>query len=66
MRKTEKADLQELVLRCGGYDKITPEDWARWDRAHAEYQAQRRDVLAAELAASKELWKTSHGRQQQE
>jgi hypothetical protein len=25
-------DLQELVRQCGGYDRITSEAWAKWDR----------------------------------
>jgi hypothetical protein len=32
-------DLQEWIGRYGGYDKI---DWEAWDRANAEYQAERR------------------------
>jgi hypothetical protein len=35
-------DLQELVRKHGGYHKITPEAWAEWDEANAEYQRQRR------------------------
>jgi hypothetical protein len=38
-------DLQALVRLCGGYDKITPELWAAWDRANAEWQARRRAGL---------------------
>ena len=40
-------DLQELVARYGGYTNIP---WSEWDQAVAEYQAKRREVLAAELA----------------
>jgi hypothetical protein len=29
-------DLQELVARFGGYDRITPEAWAEYDREVAE------------------------------
>jgi hypothetical protein len=43
-------DLQELVAAFGGYDKITLEGWAAWDRANAEYQQYRRDVLLEERA----------------
>jgi hypothetical protein len=32
-------DLQELVARFGGYDKITPEAWAQFDADMAAYQA---------------------------
>jgi hypothetical protein len=35
-------DLQALVAQCGGYNKITPELWAAWDRANEEYQERRR------------------------
>jgi len=40
-------DLQEWVARYGGYTNIP---WDKWDAAVAEYQAKRREVLAAELA----------------
>jgi hypothetical protein len=36
-------NLQALVRLCGGYDKITPELWAAWDAANAEWQARRRE-----------------------
>jgi len=26
----------------GGYPHVTPEEWARWDAANAEFQARRR------------------------
>jgi len=32
-------DLQELVARYGGYNKIPPEAWAQWDADTAAYQA---------------------------
>jgi hypothetical protein len=35
-------DLQKLVTRFGGYDKITPEAWAEWDRVNAEWREERR------------------------
>jgi hypothetical protein len=41
-------DLQELVARFGGYDKITPEAWAEYDRAMAEWQIKRREMIAQE------------------
>jgi hypothetical protein len=31
--------LLDLVRKFGGYDKITPEGWADWDRETAEYRA---------------------------
>ena len=40
-------DLQEWVARYGGYTNIP---WSEWDAAVSEYQAKRREVLAAELA----------------
>jgi hypothetical protein len=36
-------DLQALVAAHGGYDKITPEAWAAYDAAMAEWQERRRD-----------------------
>lgn len=39
-------DLQELVARHGGYDKITPEAWAEYDRTMAEWQQRRRAYSA--------------------
>jgi len=38
-------DLQELVARAGGYDRITAEQWAEFDRQMAEYQTRRRAAL---------------------
>jgi hypothetical protein len=38
-------DLQALVRRYGGYDKITAAAWGRWDSANAEFQARRREGL---------------------
>ena len=35
-------DLQALAARYGGCDKITPEAWAEYDRAVAEWQLRRR------------------------
>jgi hypothetical protein len=31
-------DLQQWVAFYGGYDKITPEAWAEWDRLHERYR----------------------------
>jgi hypothetical protein len=44
-------DLQELIARHGGYDKIAPEAWAEWDRLNAEWQERQRLDRAA-LAAT--------------
>jgi len=38
-------DLQELLARFGGYDKITPEAWAAYDKAMAVWQRRRRERL---------------------
>ena len=35
-------DLQKLVRQYGGYNRITPEAWAKWDRDSAAWQARRR------------------------
>ena len=35
-------DLQELIRKHGGYDKITPEAWAEYDRVLAEWQEAKR------------------------
>jgi len=40
--KTGCPDLHALVEHHGGYDKITPQAWAEFDRQTAEWQAQRR------------------------
>jgi hypothetical protein len=41
LRANPAPDLQELVARHGGYDKIPPEAWAEYDRAMAEWQERR-------------------------
>jgi hypothetical protein len=47
-------DLQELIASHGGYDKITPEAWAKWDRLNAEWQErQRLDRAALERFSNK-------------
>jgi hypothetical protein len=38
-------DLQELVERAGGYQHITAEQWAEFDRQRAEWEARRRDYV---------------------
>jgi len=38
-------NLQEWVARYGGYANIP---WAEWDRANAEWQERRREVLRGE------------------
>jgi hypothetical protein len=43
-------NLQDLVAKHGGYDRITREAWAEWDRINADYQQHRRDVLREEQA----------------
>jgi hypothetical protein len=42
LRFERPPDLQELVKRFGGFDKITPEAWAEYDAAVAKWQARRR------------------------
>jgi hypothetical protein len=42
-------DLQKLVADFGGYNKITPEGWAEFDRLMTEYQQRRREVIAREI-----------------
>jgi hypothetical protein len=42
---TGPPDLQELVERAGGYQHITPEEWAEYDRAMAAWQRWRRAGL---------------------
>jgi hypothetical protein len=32
-------DLRELVLAHGGWDRVTPEAWADFDRKRAHWQA---------------------------
>jgi hypothetical protein len=49
----EAPNLQQLVAKFGSYDKITPEAWAEWDRAVAQWQQHRRDTLREELAVTK-------------
>jgi hypothetical protein len=51
MKNLSPPDLQELVTAAGGCDKITPEMWAAFDDAMAEYQCARREVLVIEKAA---------------
>src|SRR5262249_60880807 len=51
LRANPAPDLQALVERHGGYDKITPEAWAEYDRALAEWQERRRHRPPAAQAA---------------
>jgi len=37
-------DLQALVERVGGYDKITPAEWVEYHRAMAAWQRRRRGL----------------------
>jgi hypothetical protein len=48
--KNNPPDLQELVAAAGGYDKITPDMWAAFDRAVDAYQQARREGLANDEA----------------
>jgi hypothetical protein len=48
--KISPPDLQELVEAAGGYDKITSEQWAAFDRAMNVYQQARREVSADDKA----------------
>jgi hypothetical protein len=50
MKTNSPPDLQELVVAVGGYDKITPEMWAAFDRAMDAYQQMRRNELANDKA----------------
>jgi hypothetical protein len=36
-------DLQTLVAKCGGYNKISEAEWREYDRAIAAWQARRRE-----------------------
>jgi hypothetical protein len=36
-------DLQALVHRCGGYDKIDAATWVAWDQANRQWQQRRRE-----------------------
>jgi hypothetical protein len=42
LRSNPAPDLQKLVGCHGGYDKITPEAWAEYDRAVADWHERRR------------------------
>jgi hypothetical protein len=43
-QRAKPPDLQELVTRFGGYDKVTAEAWAEHDRLMAEYHIMRRII----------------------
>jgi hypothetical protein len=51
-RPPRPPDLQELVARHGGYDKITPEAWAKYDCAMADWHVRRREAIARDLGIS--------------
>jgi hypothetical protein len=42
-RKPTPPDLQALVARFGGFDKIPPRAWAAYDAALARWRAEMRD-----------------------
>jgi hypothetical protein len=42
-------DLQELVQRWGGYDRIPPEAWSEYDLALAEWRNMRRGALLIKI-----------------
>jgi hypothetical protein len=42
LKQREPPSLQQLVLDHGTYDKITPEAWAKFDAAMAEWKAKMR------------------------
>jgi hypothetical protein len=42
--RAQPPDLQELVARHGGYDKISDEAWAAHDKAMADYHVMRRVI----------------------
>ena len=39
------SDLQTLVKRAGGYQHITAEQWAEFDRQRVDWEARRRDYV---------------------
>jgi hypothetical protein len=43
-------DLQALVGRCGGFDKITPQDWAEHDAAMHKWHRARREFTTGKPA----------------
>ena len=45
-------DLQELVERSGGYDRITPEEWRKFDAQLAVYRSFTRGPVSQIIAAS--------------
>jgi hypothetical protein len=45
IKRDPPPDLQQLVTKHGGYDKITPAAWAEYDRAVAAWQQRRKDRL---------------------
>src|SRR5262249_12154666 len=57
-RHHDGPDLQGLVRKHGGYDKISPEAWAEHDRAMAEWQERRR--AGSEGGPSSEIPNSDH------
>jgi hypothetical protein len=43
LEKNPAPDLQELVRRHGGYNRITPQAWREWDAAQAAWEEKRRN-----------------------
>jgi hypothetical protein len=43
LRKNPAPDLQDLVRRYGGYDKIPSTAWIDWDQRVADWRARYRD-----------------------
>ena len=50
-------DLQQLVRAHGGYHRITPLAWEKWDKDNVEWQARRRERLRREQAQSATLFR---------
>ena len=42
LKSNPSPDLEALVAKFGGYNKITPQAWAEHDRAMEEWQRRRR------------------------
>jgi hypothetical protein len=45
LERNPAPDLQALVKRAGGYEHITTDEWAEFDRRRAEWEARRRDYV---------------------
>jgi hypothetical protein len=46
LRRNPAPDLQKLVEQFGGYDKITPEAWQKYDADMEAWQGKRREETA--------------------